>query len=82
MLTIVGAGLRGTALGAVAYPSVDAETTPEGYCAAQAVRVQRLVVRRRYTCTVLPPGPRRSRRSAFQAALSKRDDDTIEEPIA
>ena len=24
----------------------------------------------------------RSRRSAFQAALSKRDDDTIEEPLA
>ena len=32
MPTIVRAGLRGTALGAVSYPSVDAETTPEGYC--------------------------------------------------
>ena len=36
MLTIVRAGLRGTALGAVAYPSVDAETTPEGYGAPEA----------------------------------------------
>ena len=56
MLTIVRAGLRGTALGAVAYPSVDAETTPEGYCTC--VRVRRLVVRRRYssyTRKVRPP---------------------------
>ena len=79
MLTIVRAGLRGTALGAVAYPSVDAETTPEGYCTC--VRVRRLVVRRRYTQSAASLDTR-SRRSAFQAALSKRDDDTIEEPIA
>ena len=80
MLTIVRAGLRGTALGAVSYPSVDAETTPEGYCTC--VRVRRLVhVRRRYTQSAASLDTR-SRRSAFHAALSKRDDAAAAGPLA
>ena len=80
MLTIVRAGWRGTALGAVAYASVDAETTPEGYY--PRVRVRRLVhVRRRYTLVHAQCGLP-SLGAAAGAALSKRDDDTIEEPIA
>ena len=81
MLTIVRAGLRGTALGAVSYPSVDAETTPEGY-RATSVRVRRLVVRRRYelyTRKVRPPEPRSG---AARAALSKRDDAAAAGPLA
>jgi hypothetical protein len=79
MLTIVRAGLRGTALGAVAYPSVDAETTPEGYCTCVRVATGGATALDTQSAASLDT---RSRRSAFQAALSKRDDDTIEEPLA
>ena len=61
-------------------PSVDAETTPE--VTVDNVRVRRLVhVRRRYTQSAASLDTR-SRRSAFQAALSKRDDAAAAGPIA
>ena len=74
------AGLRGTALGAASYHSVDAETTPEGYCATQAYGCGGWRwSRRRYRRKVQPPKPRRG---AAGAALSKRDDDAAAGPIA
>ena len=79
MLTIVRAGLRGTALGAVAYASVDAETTPEGYCTC--VRVRRLVVRRRYKLVHTQSAASQSLGDAAGAALFARDDDAAAGPI-